>query len=173
MRAFAPRTRQSATFTRKLPSTASSRPSRRRPTRGRDHRRHLYGPGRSSLDGVHRRVLRTGRPFRHQACSRICSVQSGAELGAGVPHRAECGAHGDLLNIDPDLIVFAQLCDAAREKPDGIDLPTEDRTAIPWRRGVAAICVSRFPVGRYRVLGRDAAQQSGRYHARRTRLTCR
>jgi hypothetical protein len=90
-----------------------------------------------------------------------------------VPHRAECGAPGDLLNIDPDLIVFAQLCDAAREKPDGIDLPTEDRTAIPWRRGVAAICVSRFPVGRYRVLGRDAAQQSGRYHARRTRLTCR
>jgi sugar phosphate isomerase/epimerase len=38
------------------------------------------------------------------------------------------GAPGDLLNIDPDLIVFAQLCDAAREKPDGIDLPTEART---------------------------------------------
>lgn len=38
------------------------------------------------------------------------------------------GTPGDLSNIDPDLIVFAQLCDAAREKPDGSDLPTEART---------------------------------------------
>lgn len=38
------------------------------------------------------------------------------------------GTPGDLLNIEADLIVFAQLCDAAREKPQGIDLPTEART---------------------------------------------
>lgn len=38
------------------------------------------------------------------------------------------GAPGDLLSIDPDHIVFAQLCDAAREKPPGMDLPTEART---------------------------------------------
>jgi sugar phosphate isomerase/epimerase len=38
------------------------------------------------------------------------------------------GTPGDLLNIDSGLIVFAQLCDAAPEKPPGMDLATEART---------------------------------------------
>ncbi|MDA1324925.1 MAG: sugar phosphate isomerase/epimerase [Proteobacteria bacterium] len=38
------------------------------------------------------------------------------------------GAPRDLANIDPGLIVFAQLCDAAREIPPGMDLATEART---------------------------------------------
>jgi sugar phosphate isomerase/epimerase len=33
-----------------------------------------------------------------------------------------------LSSVEPDQIVFAQLCDAAPEKPPGMDLPTEART---------------------------------------------
>lgn len=38
------------------------------------------------------------------------------------------GTPAALARVDPELIVFAQLCDADGEKPVGIDLPTEART---------------------------------------------
>jgi sugar phosphate isomerase/epimerase len=43
-------------------------------------------------------------------------------------HLARAGDDPSALSaVEPHLIVFAQLCDAAREKPPGMDLPTEAR----------------------------------------------